>query len=63
MYEDDGIGFLPNNSEGIGLKNLKSRIDELQGSLSIDSNPGKGTVISIHIPIKEAVIKNNENSL
>ena len=56
MYEDDGIGFVPKNSEGIGLKNLKSRIDELQGNLSIDSNPGKGTVISIHIPIEESVV-------
>ena len=52
MYEDDGIGFVPNHSEGIGLKNLKRRIDELQGNLAIDSDPGKGTVISIHIPIR-----------
>ncbi|MCL6220267.1 tetratricopeptide repeat-containing sensor histidine kinase [Zunongwangia pacifica] len=62
MYEDDGIGFAPNNSEGIGLKNLKSRIEELQGNLSIDSSPGKGTVISIHIP-KHQEIASNENSL
>ncbi len=52
MYEDDGIGFTTNKSKGIGLKNLKRRIDELKGSLSIDSSPGKGTVISISIPKK-----------
>ncbi|MDN3593501.1 tetratricopeptide repeat-containing sensor histidine kinase [Zunongwangia endophytica] len=50
MYEDDGKGFETEKSEGIGLKNLKNRIYELKGSLSIDSNLGKGTVISISIP-------------
>lgn len=52
MYEDDGIGFVTENSNGIGLKNMKRRIGELHGNLSIDSSPGKGTVISIHIPMK-----------
>jgi signal transduction histidine kinase len=50
--EDDGIGFDKNaeNSGGIGLKNINSRINYLKGSFSIDSN-SQGTVIAINIPI------------
>lgn len=52
--EDDGIGFLLNKSEteeGIGLKNIRSRISFLKGTLEFDTAPGKGTSIVIHIPV------------
>lgn len=49
--EDNGIGFSLNNiSNGIGLKNIKNRIDSLQGTVEWDSNIGKGTLVAIHIP-------------
>lgn len=52
--EDNGKGFNTDNiknSEGIGLKNIKSRVDFLKGSVEWDSAIGRGTVVSIYIPL------------
>ncbi len=52
--EDDGIGFNPNrinSKSGIGLKSVTSRIKALNGIFHLDTNPQKGTVISIEIPL------------
>jgi two-component system, NarL family, sensor kinase len=46
--EDDGIGF--NTSElrsGIGLHNLQTRVNSLDGNVTIESSPGKGTSVII----------------
>ena len=51
--EDNGRGFDPSGvefSEGIGLKNLRSRVGLLQGSVDVDAAPGRGTVVVIYIP-------------
>lgn len=49
--EDNGAGFNTSVSrEGIGLKNLASRIDFLKGTVDISSAEGKGTLIAIFIP-------------
>jgi signal transduction histidine kinase len=50
---DDGKGFDPDAGgavEGFGLRLMRERVEELGGSMSIDSGPGKGTVISASIP-------------
>ncbi|HJV18905.1 MAG TPA: sensor histidine kinase [Sediminibacterium sp.] len=52
--EDDGIGFdqtKMNKGDGIGLKNIKSRITYLKGSVEWDTMPEMGTAIIINIPI------------
>jgi signal transduction histidine kinase len=52
--EDDGIGFAQNTSsykEGIGLKNIENRTYYLNGKCTIESKPGKGTLILIEIPV------------
>lgn len=52
---DNGIGFKEEKGvrlEGIGLNNIKSRIDKLKGSFKINSSKGKGTKVIIHIPLK-----------
>jgi PAS domain S-box-containing protein len=46
-YRDNGIGFDLNNlfnaqSKGMGLSNIKSRIQSLGGRLDIETSPGKG---------------------
>ncbi|MES2446737.1 MAG: sensor histidine kinase [Bacteroidota bacterium] len=54
MIEDNGKGFDTSKlsqSNGIGLKNIKSRVDFLQGNVDFSSTPGQGTLIAIHIPI------------
>ncbi|MBK8194613.1 MAG: hypothetical protein IPK76_15865 [Lewinellaceae bacterium] len=50
--EDDGKGFDPaaNGSDGIGLANIRTRVEVLRGKMHLDSAPGKGTFVSIEIP-------------
>lgn len=49
---DDGIGFDPNTvKKGIGIKNMKSRIEEIKGNIDFESKVGNGTKISLYIPI------------
>lgn len=56
MAEDDGKGFNFNEIKehsSYGLSHMKSRIENLKGTMFIDSNPGRGTIISILIPLKQ----------
>ena len=54
---DDGQGFTPEalpgpgEDHGFGLAQLQTRIEELQGTLSIESEPGQGTAIGIRLPL------------
>lgn len=54
---DDGQGFTPEalpgpgEDHGFGLAQLQARIEELQGTLSIESEPGQGTAIGIRLPL------------
>lgn len=51
MIEDDGKGFnVRNSSGGIGIKNIESRVAYINGTLDIDSQPGRGTTITVEIP-------------
>jgi signal transduction histidine kinase/cytochrome c-type biogenesis protein CcmH/NrfG len=55
MIEDNGVGFDPSlSSSGIGLKNIRSRIEFLNGTVNFDSSPGKGATIIIEVPVKHA---------
>ena len=50
IVEDNGIGFnTENKSKGIGLSNILSRIQSMNGSLDIDSSIGKGTTVNINV--------------
>lgn len=52
--EDNGKGFDTGNTElmkGIGMKNISSRIEYLKGTVDVDSAPGRGTVVGLHIPL------------
>lgn len=52
MIADNGKGFDTGNDKvaGIGLMNMRQRIDVMHGKLAINSIPGSGTTIAIHIP-------------
>lgn len=52
--EDNGCGFHYNNHleiPSLGLKSMKARTEALNGSFLLDSVPGDGTKIKIHIPL------------
>lgn len=45
---DDGSGFdIAAVTSGNGLQNMRNRADELYGKVTIESTPGKGTVIEV----------------
>lgn len=53
--EDNGKGFDTNDKEkfeGIGLKNISTRIGYLKGTVDFDSAPGRGTVVALHVPLQ-----------
>ena len=61
--KDNGIGFDPNEErKGIGLKNLRSRIQKISGKLEIRSAPGKGTSLHIRIPHKYLFAETNSST-
>ena len=54
MVEDDGRGFdaeKVRQAPGIGMQNIASRLHGLDGKIEIDSSPGRGTTVSIDIPV------------
>ncbi len=60
LVEDNGIGFdlteaLARPEAGIGLRNLYSRIAYLGGRLDIDARPGRGTIVTLEVPLSPAL--------
>ena len=63
VVEDDGRGFDPTQAEmvgtpspgrpggGNGLRNMRSRMSEIGGSLAIRSRPGDGTTVCLRVPV------------
>ena len=50
---DNGAGFAVNTKKkGIGLSNMVSRTHELNGTFDVRSKKGKGTTISVTVPIQ-----------
>jgi two-component system NarL family sensor kinase len=53
--EDNGRGFDTSQTskfDGIGLKNILTRINYLKGTVDFTSMEGKGTVVVIHVPLE-----------
>lgn len=54
--EDNGIGFNVsdlNHFDGLGLKNIKNRIELLNGTMEVSSAPNRGTVFNIELLINQ----------
>ncbi|MCX6034446.1 MAG: sensor histidine kinase [Chloroflexi bacterium] len=53
--EDSGVGFNPVQSfappRGWGLAGMRERVESIGGQLSIQSEPGKGTIVEIAVPV------------
>jgi len=52
--EDNGKGFditNPDVFKGMGLNNLRSRINFLNGKVELDSQLNRGTLVSVYIPL------------
>ncbi len=51
MIEDDGEGMAGASSEGMGLKNIRQRVQLLKGAFTVDTTPKQGTTLNIQIPV------------
>jgi signal transduction histidine kinase len=49
--KDDGIGIKQADNRGIGITNITSRVNALNGSFTIEALPGKGTLAAIKISL------------
>lgn len=55
--EDNGIGFNVSESKnGMGLKNIKNRVEFLNGKLEIESVENKGTSVYIELKVKNEIL-------
>ena len=56
LYQDDGRGFdynqvLLNETGGMGLPNIRSRINSINGNFAVDSLAGEGIVVTIEVSV------------
>lgn len=57
VFQDDGIGIAAGsnvNSPGIGLRNIKARMEALKGKMHVNSFSGKGTTVILEVPLVDA---------
>ena len=48
---DNGAGFAPASTpNGLGLRGMRERVEQIGGAISIESAPGDGTTISVSLP-------------
>jgi len=50
--DDNGAGFDPGASMGIGMTAMRERVGSLGGTMKVDSVSGGGTTVSIEIPLR-----------
>ncbi|WP_339171703.1 sensor histidine kinase [Anoxybacillus sp. FSL W8-1294] len=55
VVKDDGKGFNPNEKKdkAFGLMGMRERIEWLEGKLHIYSQFGRGTIVTMHIPLQK----------
>lgn len=65
---DDGRGFDPqmlqasdSQGQGLGLRGMQERASTLGGDFQLQTAPGKGTTITVRVPVPEGEITNVEN--
>ena len=51
---DDGRGFDPERTRGVGMLGIEERIRQLGGRLQVESAPGKGTTLRSALPVGAA---------
>jgi len=49
--QDDGQGFVPEIEKGMGLLGMEERVSRLRGAFEVVSQPGKGTMINVELPL------------
>ena len=58
---DDGAGFDTRFVRGLGLLGMEERVRRLGGRLRIESQPGRGTLVSAELPLVDLARKNEHD--
>jgi signal transduction histidine kinase len=68
IVSDNGVGFNVNEvlegkmqTRGVGLTNIRERVESFRGILKIDSEPGSGTMLVVEIPLSKELTWQNQN--
>ncbi len=58
---DNGLGFVVGEGRrfGNGLGSMRSRVEELHGTLAIRSAPGQGTTIDVSVPLQSSPLRHH----
>ena len=54
QVQDDGRGFDPSRTRGMGLLGMEERVRRLNGIFSVKSAPGQGTTVTAELPISHS---------
>jgi signal transduction histidine kinase len=49
--EDDGRGYDPKKTRGLGVLGMEERVRQLKGQFEVRSAPGKGTTLRVTLPV------------
>jgi signal transduction histidine kinase len=55
--QDNGVGFVVSAGEevaadgGLGLRAMQERVEAMGGTVSVESAPGEGTTVVVHLPV------------
>lgn len=61
--QDDGVGFDPAHNKGLGLLGMVERVSVLGGRFHVESQPGRGTIVSTYFPLEKAHSKPQQESV
>ena len=50
--EDDGKGFDPSRTKGMGLLGIEERVSHLGGAFAVESQPGRGATLRVSLPLE-----------
>jgi signal transduction histidine kinase len=60
VVRDDGKGFdqltVDRGEGGLGLLNMRERLLSVQGTCEVESIPGRGTTVSMYVPLARVAI-------
>lgn len=61
--QDDGVGFDPEHNKGLGLLGMMERVNGLGGKFHIESQPGRGTILSTYFPLESGCCTKEQESV
>jgi two-component system, NarL family, sensor histidine kinase UhpB len=52
--QDNGVGFEPSQTDGLGLAGMRERVESLNGDFSLQTQINKGSTIMAWLPLKQS---------